>query len=291
MPSSPCLFVPVHPGVLIRSPFRRPPLVATERSNILPPAHTTPRTPLISAWDPALAGNLVPQVTLRVRTRGDAAEALASAYVEAGDPLWLVDRSGQGVQRSGVCDALMRPMGIVESLELPQSAAEVALAPDQRAVQQLTPTRLHPPLHGRVHSRHLDPAEHDLDPRVLQDGVEQLRKLAVPVPDHETRSATHVLQVHDEILRRLDHPDHGRVRGRTHNPDAAAGVLDPAPFSDAVNAMFGGSWGGWAVALAALVSMTGCTRPPSRCGSSRAPGTRRSTRACCSCSRASSSTR
>ncbi|MEU6095050.1 amino acid permease [Streptomyces sp. NPDC047079] len=31
-----------------------------------------------------------------------------------------------------------------------------------------------------------------------------------------------------------------------------------APFSDAVNAMFGGSWGGWAVALAALVSMTGC---------------------------------
>ncbi|MGV9291776.1 amino acid permease [Streptomyces sp. NPDC003719] len=31
-----------------------------------------------------------------------------------------------------------------------------------------------------------------------------------------------------------------------------------APFSDAVNAMFGGAWGGWAVALAALVSMTGC---------------------------------
>ncbi|WP_439947279.1 amino acid permease [Streptomyces sp. BBFR109] len=35
-------------------------------------------------------------------------------------------------------------------------------------------------------------------------------------------------------------------------------VTSAAPFSDAVNAMFGGSWGGWAVAAAALVSMTGC---------------------------------
>ncbi|WP_225830164.1 amino acid permease [Streptomyces sp. NK08204] len=35
-------------------------------------------------------------------------------------------------------------------------------------------------------------------------------------------------------------------------------VTSTAPFSDAVNAMFGGSWGGWAVALAALVSIAGC---------------------------------
>ncbi|MFI9614999.1 amino acid permease [Streptomyces sp. NPDC052023] len=35
-------------------------------------------------------------------------------------------------------------------------------------------------------------------------------------------------------------------------------VNSTAPFSDAVNAMFGGGWGGWVVALAALVSMTGC---------------------------------
>ncbi|MGW3497370.1 amino acid permease [Streptomyces sp. NPDC001020] len=35
-------------------------------------------------------------------------------------------------------------------------------------------------------------------------------------------------------------------------------VKSTAPFSDAVNVMFGGTWGGWAVALAALVSMTGC---------------------------------
>ncbi|CAL9331916.1 Arginine_agmatine antiporter [Streptomyces sp. enrichment culture] len=35
-------------------------------------------------------------------------------------------------------------------------------------------------------------------------------------------------------------------------------VESGAPFSDAVDGMFGGAWGGWAVALAALVSMTGC---------------------------------
>ncbi|MCI3150522.1 amino acid permease [Streptomyces sp. GB4-14] len=35
-------------------------------------------------------------------------------------------------------------------------------------------------------------------------------------------------------------------------------VESGAPFSDAVDGMFGGTWGGWAVALAALVSMTGC---------------------------------
>ncbi|MFC9279781.1 amino acid permease [Streptomyces collinus] len=35
-------------------------------------------------------------------------------------------------------------------------------------------------------------------------------------------------------------------------------VRSTAPFSDAVDAMFGGGWGGWAVALAALVSMIGC---------------------------------
>ncbi|WBO62498.1 amino acid permease [Streptomyces camelliae] len=35
-------------------------------------------------------------------------------------------------------------------------------------------------------------------------------------------------------------------------------VHSTAPFSDAVNAMFGGGWGGTAVALAAVISMTGC---------------------------------
>jgi hypothetical protein len=35
------------------------------------------------------------------------------------------------------------------------------------------PTRLHPAFHDRIHSRHLDPAEHDLDTRLIEDRVEQ----------------------------------------------------------------------------------------------------------------------
>jgi hypothetical protein len=65
----------------------------------------------------------------------DAAQAFTPAYVDAGDLPWIGDRLGQGVQRSGVRDALVGPMAVVEPLELPQSVAEVALVPDQRAVQ------------------------------------------------------------------------------------------------------------------------------------------------------------
>ena len=56
-----------------------------------------------------------------------------------------------------------------------------------------------PSFHDRIHSRHLDSAEHDRDARVLEDGVEQAGKLAVAVPDQEPRSAADVLQVHDEV--------------------------------------------------------------------------------------------
>ena len=59
----------------------------------------------------------------------------------------------------------MGPVLIVEVLELPQRLHAVALIPDERAVQQLVPACLHPAFHDRIHPRHLDPAEHHLDPR------------------------------------------------------------------------------------------------------------------------------
>jgi hypothetical protein len=43
----------------------------------------------------------------------DAAEAIASSYVEAGDLLRIGDRRGQRVQRAGVRDALMWPVPVV----------------------------------------------------------------------------------------------------------------------------------------------------------------------------------
>jgi hypothetical protein len=42
---------------------------------------------------------------------------------------------GQWLERAGVRDALMRPVPVVEVLELPQGMQEVGLVPDQRAIQ------------------------------------------------------------------------------------------------------------------------------------------------------------
>jgi hypothetical protein len=44
--------------------------------------------------------------------------------------------------------------------------------------------------------------------------------------DQEPRSAAGVLEIHDQILRRLRHPRGGRVRGRAQDPDPSVGVLD-----------------------------------------------------------------
>jgi hypothetical protein len=63
-------------------------------------------------------------------------------------------------------------MGVVELLELAQRVQQVPLVPDQGPVEQLAPAGLHPPFHDRVHSRHLNAAEHDFDPCIRQDGIE-----------------------------------------------------------------------------------------------------------------------
>ncbi|MGO4749269.1 hypothetical protein AB4212_11675 [Streptomyces sp. 2MCAF27] len=71
-------------------------------------------------------------------------------------------------------------MGVVELLQLPECMEEVVLVPDQGPVQELVSARLHPPFRDRVHSRHLDAGEDDLDPRVFEDVIEQSGKLSIP---------------------------------------------------------------------------------------------------------------
>jgi hypothetical protein len=65
----------------------------------------------------------------------DSAESVASSYVKIGDLVKGYQRRGQWLERAGVHDALMRPVPVVELLELPQGVQEVGLVPDQRAVQ------------------------------------------------------------------------------------------------------------------------------------------------------------
>jgi len=114
-----------------------------------------------------------------------AADAVASSYAEAGDGVRVGDRRWQGVQWSGACDALVGPVGVVVLLELAQGVEQMVLVPDQGAVQQLVPAGLYPAFHERVHARYPDAGQHDVDPRVLEDGVEQGGELGVAVPDEE----------------------------------------------------------------------------------------------------------
>jgi hypothetical protein len=124
------------------------------------------------------------------------------------------DRFEERVQWAGVRDALVRPVRVVELLELPQCVEEMPLVPDQGAVQQFTAAGLHPPVHDGVHAGDPDATEHDLDPRVGEDRVEQFGELPVPVPDHVAGLAAGVLEIHDEIPGGLRHPGGGRVRRR-----------------------------------------------------------------------------
>jgi hypothetical protein len=64
----------------------------------------------------------------------DAAEALVSSYVQLGDRVRIGDRRGKWMQRAGVRDALMRPVPVVESLELAQGMEQMTLVPDQRPI-------------------------------------------------------------------------------------------------------------------------------------------------------------
>ena len=60
-----------------------------------------------------------------------AAESVASSYVKAGDLVRSCQRHGQWLERAGVGDAFMRPVPVVEVLELPHGMQEVGLVPDK----------------------------------------------------------------------------------------------------------------------------------------------------------------
>jgi hypothetical protein len=84
----------------------------------------------------ALAENLIPCTSGGVCVFvEDAAEAIESSYAEAGNLLRIGDRRGQGVQRAGAGDALVRAVPVAELPGLAQDVAQVPVVPDQGAVQ------------------------------------------------------------------------------------------------------------------------------------------------------------
>ena len=89
----------------------------------------------------------------------DAAESVASSDVEVVDLPRIRVLYRRWLVGTGVRDALVRPVGVVVVLELPQGVEQVVLVPDQGAVQEFASAGLHPPFRDRVHARHPDAAE------------------------------------------------------------------------------------------------------------------------------------
>ncbi len=94
-----------------------------------------------------------------------------------------------------------RRQSMSAALCLPKGVEQVPLVPDQGAAEPFAAAGLRPSLHERVHSRHPHAAEHYLDPRVVEHGVEQGGELSVAVPDQEPCPAADVLQIHHQVLR------------------------------------------------------------------------------------------
>jgi hypothetical protein len=65
-----------------------------------------------------------------------AAEAVPSVDGQVDEPVWIGDRFGPRCKWPEVRDALMRTVLVVEDLELATCVPQMALAPDQCAVQQ-----------------------------------------------------------------------------------------------------------------------------------------------------------
>jgi hypothetical protein len=64
---------------------------------------------------------------------------------EVGEPIRVGDRFEQWDERPGVGDALVRPVLVVEDLEITQRMQQVPRVPDQGSVEQLAAAGPHQP--------------------------------------------------------------------------------------------------------------------------------------------------
>jgi hypothetical protein len=97
----------------------------------------------------------------------EVAESVMSTDVEAVESV----RFGERPQGSCAVQGAVRPMLVVDRLELAERVEQVGLVPDQGAVEELVATGLHPALHDRVHAGHADAGGDDLDALGLEDGM------------------------------------------------------------------------------------------------------------------------
>jgi hypothetical protein len=113
-------------------------------------------------------------------------------------------------------DALVRPGRVVVHLVLGQDGAQVALAEDRHAIEEL-PAQGAEALADRVHPRSLDGRAHDPGAGGLEDGVER---------DSEVRSA--ITHQEPDALERLAEGE-GKVAGLLHCPVSGGSAQLPRP--------------------------------------------------------------
>ena len=78
-----------------------------------------------------------------------------------------------------LCDALVRPGGVVVRLVSGQDGVQVLRAEDQHAVQELAAQGADEAFAGRVHSRRLDSSAQDPGAGGLEHGVERGREVSI----------------------------------------------------------------------------------------------------------------
>ncbi len=111
-------------------------------------------------------------------------------------------------------------------LVLAQDPPQMALVPDEGAVQELAAASPDPAFGDRVHAGRPDVAEHGPDPGVGEDRVERGGEVRAAVADHELGPVRLIAEVHEEVAGLLGGPFPGGMQGDAEDADAPGGVLD-----------------------------------------------------------------
>src|SRR5208283_5980072 len=137
---------------------------------------------------------------------------------------------GRGSGASGIGDALgdalVRPGGVVVSLVFGQDGAEMLLAEDQDAVEELAAQGADEAFAGRVHARSLDGGAQDPGAVCLEDGVEGLSEVGSAVADDELEVLEPFAEADGEVAGLLYGPFAGGVGGDAAEVHPAGAVLD-----------------------------------------------------------------
>ena len=131
-------------------------------------------------------------------------------------------RTGRG--GAALIHGLVGAVPVVVFFELPQRPQEVALVPDQGAIEKFVAHFLYPALHDRVHAGRGNAGADGRDAGVGEDLAEPGGKLGVPVPDQVRDHRAGIFEVHDQIAGVLSHA--GTAFPSRHRP---AGPRCPAP--------------------------------------------------------------